>query len=276
MTPQEEFSSHNWQSLSQTSFLKSVEVHTTLPSTNSYALEHLSEYISDRLPKLILTEHQTAGRGRGEHRWWSQKGSLTFSLIVSEEHFSIPTHLISLISLRTGLAVSRTLQQLIKDTNHRDGADGISPVKLKWPNDVLLEGKKIAGILIETEQREQQLCLVIGVGINLNVKVMGAPEEIEGLAISLAEVLGEELSFFRTMELFLAEFSHAMGLSTAELQSLWSDYCYLTNHRVSLQQGEHVISGICQGIGEQGELLIESQSGIQRVIQGVVTSISEE
>ena len=127
----------------------SLEYHPHLPSTNTRALAWAEED-SLTLPALVLTDMQTAGRGRGDHRWWASPGALTFSLVVPglADREGTPW---SRIALTAGLAVGHALQQL---------QPGL-PVGLKWPNDVYVSGRKICGILVEVPPRRSDR-LVVG------------------------------------------------------------------------------------------------------------------
>ena len=136
------------EQLLDTTFLKSVQHFRQTDSTNAQAIKLLAAKDKLSTPCLVYAESQTAGRGRGGNQWWSQAGSLTFTVIVDVRQFSLTPKQLIKLPLLTGLAVLQTCQasvsKLASDSNGcRDD------FALKWPNDVYLSGRKLAGILIE-------------------------------------------------------------------------------------------------------------------------------
>src|SRR5690606_33648753 len=121
------------------------------------------------------------GRGRGANRWWSADGALTFSLIIDAG--PIPAERRPLVSLVAGGAVCEIVAAALP------AAD----VRLKWPNDVYVAGRKAGGILVEVPHEAPDL-LVIGIGLNVNVSLRDAPEDVQQRATALCDVTGEILS----------------------------------------------------------------------------------
>ena len=124
-----------------------------LNSTNTYALNTKFKLI--QLPALISCVEQTAGRGRGQNKWSSSIGSLPFSLVTTLSKLNVKEVDVHFIPLLMGYSIQKVLQRLLPD----------EPVQIKWPNDILVEGKKIAGILVERRVDDPEQ-LIIGVGIN--------------------------------------------------------------------------------------------------------------
>jgi BirA family biotin operon repressor/biotin-[acetyl-CoA-carboxylase] ligase len=144
----------------------------TADSTNDLARALESDLLRD-LPVLILAAHQIAGRGQHGNRWWSGPGSLTCSILVSGDRLPQP----ELVAVSSALAVASAIRRY---------GDHLDP-GLKWPNDVLIDGKKVSGILIESFCRSNRRFYVIGVGVNTNCRISDAPAEIRDQAISLWE-----------------------------------------------------------------------------------------
>ncbi|HBG68231.1 MAG TPA: biotin--[acetyl-CoA-carboxylase] ligase, partial [Kandleria vitulina] len=122
----------------------------TIPSTNDYLKEHYKECLS---PTIVTTEYQSKGRGRGNHQWISKKGEdLIFSLFVEDKRDGVTLTMIMAYSIVCALKS----QQI--------------DAKIKWPNDIYVNKKKVAGILTETIYEKDKHYLIIGVGLNINNK----------------------------------------------------------------------------------------------------------
>ncbi len=148
-----------------------------LPSTNSYAKQMNGDKV--RHGSLILTDYQTGGRGQYDRKWRVEPGqNLTFSLIFEPQK----TDRFNLLTLACVLAISEVLNEEL----------GIN-TRLKWPNDILLNQKKICGILTETQFSGNKLEQVV-VGIGLNVNQLNFPGELKSKATSLRKECGKELS----------------------------------------------------------------------------------
>jgi BirA family biotin operon repressor/biotin-[acetyl-CoA-carboxylase] ligase len=246
----------------------SLEYHPQLPSTNTRALAW-AEGDSLTLPALVLTDLQTAGRGRGDHRWWAAPGALTFSLIVPglADREGTPW---SRIALTAGLAVGHALQQL---------QPGL-PVGLKWPNDVYVSGRKICGILVEVPPRRNDR-LVVGMGLNVNNSMQQAPPEVANSAISLRDLAGYSFPLptvlIRVLCQFLGHFEALkqgdLAAADRSLASQWHEWCMLTGLRVRVETGRRVVEGTCTGIADSGALLLDTPQGQEQCLSGTVTVI---
>lgn len=175
-----------------------------LDSTNRYA----RDLLESRPPEgtLILAHTQTAGRGLAENTWYAEpRASLSFSLILYPGH--IPPNRLFGLSILTANSLADSLQALYPGY----------PVQIKWPNDLLLNEKKIAGILIEnTWQASRLSACIVGVGLNLNTRHF--PEALQAKASSLLLETGKEIS----AEAFFGQF--LSRLEGSYLQSRGSGY----------------------------------------------------
>jgi BirA family biotin operon repressor/biotin-[acetyl-CoA-carboxylase] ligase len=202
---------------------------------------------------LLLAERQTQGRGRRGRTWYQGPQSLAFSLLWRLPDGRAPSGL----SLAVGLAIAEALPVPASRT-----------AQLKWPNDVLIDGRKIAGILIESAGPQ---CFVIGIGINLG-SVDDLPPELSPIAGGIAnadktEVLARVLDRLVTI---LDEFS-ARGF--APLQSRWQDRHAYQDLAVNLffSEGGDPVQGVCRGVDASGELLLETATCIQTIASGEVS-----
>jgi BirA family biotin operon repressor/biotin-[acetyl-CoA-carboxylase] ligase len=199
---------------------------------------------------VVLTEWQTAGRGRRGQAWSSPPGGgLAFTLILRP---SEAPALWSRLALAAGLGMA-------------EGLDGFGvSAGVKWPNDVWVAGKKICGILVEADAG----FVVVGVGMNINVTEF--PEGLAHPATSLALELGEEVSreevlvsCLKKLEGRLAQIGPGFG----GLLKAWSTRCVLTGNDVRLDAGGVLKTGRVEGVSQQGELLLRTTSGLERVLQ---------
>lgn len=229
-------------SLCDDSRLASIWFRTQTDSTNNVGLDLLSNGTND-FPQLVLTEKQISGRGRGDKHWATSKGALTFSLLL--EKIEVPH---SLLSLLTGLSVVRTIQQLGK----------LVP-QIKWPNDVMIRGQKVAGILIESNARG----VVVGIGINVN------NEPTIEHATSLSQVSNKSFPIKEVLQLQIRSFFDVLELAQSQPERLveqcQSHMCYLEKH-LQLEVGSQQIEGKFVGLDLSGGMLLETASGPKRVL----------
>jgi BirA family biotin operon repressor/biotin-[acetyl-CoA-carboxylase] ligase len=181
------------------------------------------------LGSIVVADHQTAGRGRLDRRWESPPGT---ALLVSFVLRPNP-----ILSLAAGVAAAQ--------------ACGVG-VRLKWPNDLLLNGAKVGGILVEVTPRATAIC---GIGINLTWAPPGAAT-LNQDRDALLEKLRVELDRWAFAEL-------------EDVLALWRGLSDTLGRRVRVEQGEHVIEGTAEDIGPGGELIVD---GI-RVTFGSVTHL---
>lgn len=246
-------------------FLQGAEHHEAIASTNSRALELCADSELP-VPFLVSADHQTAGRGRGANRWWSSDGAIQFSVIVDAAEYELPESRWPQISLTAGAAVCQTLQSFV-------GSE-IS-VGLKWPNDVWLNGRKAAGILVEVPA-VQRGRLVIGVGLNVNNSFETAPPELQALATSMRDETGVESDRREVLVGLLRQLDNdlrCLAASNLALPDRWRRLCVLRDRTVSLDTGQQRVTGRCLGIADDGALRLQTDSGEQRLYGGVVSRI---
>ncbi len=219
---------------------------------------------------VIVARRQTAGRGRRGRVWQSAPGrSLSFSLLW---RFSEGVDL-SGLSLMVGLALVRTLSRM-----------GVCGLALKWPNDVLLEGRKLAGILIELSSsakvsEERRLAAVIGIGLNLRPMPpdsVPADQAIAALSDGLPSLPDGAELMAELLAALLAELHTQLSIFTREgfapFREEWQRYNAYADQAVQLLADfSPPLEGICRGVAEDGALLLETESGVQRIVNGEVS-----
>lgn len=250
--------------------VRRVELHDELPSTNDLALELAAGAPAADLPLLVLAVRQTGGRGRGDHRWWSAAGGLTFSVAVDTEALQLAPRRWPRIALATGLAVAETvLEQLRLEHRSRHA------VRVKWPNDVFVDGRKICGILTENVSRRPHR-LVIGIGLNVNNSWREAPAELHRVGTALVDVTQRQFSPQKILVDLLQRLQRSLADVADEsfpLTEAWRALCMLEGRTVTVEAGDTRTTGVCQGIDDDGALLLQNHGGVQRCAAGTVAKI---
>jgi BirA family biotin operon repressor/biotin-[acetyl-CoA-carboxylase] ligase len=149
------------------------------------------------------------------------------------------------------------------------------PTGLKWPNDVLLGGKKVSGILVEVPPRSppNPHRLVLGMGINVNNSLAAAPSELQSTATSLCDAAGAAFDLTDLLVTWLncfADHLHALATADPALPERWESLCTLTGKTIELQTGNRTVRGLCRGIDIDGALLVDTAAGPARLYAGAL------
>ena len=248
-------------------WLSSVQHFPSLGSTNDEARLLAQQtpvmQTSDKQALLIVADEQTAGRGRGANRWWTGAGSLAFSLLIDPAQWQIAREDIPLASLAVAAAVVDVLHDRLPQAR----------VGLHWPNDVFVEQAKIAGILTEGLSDGR---LILGVGLNVNNSVQQAPAELQTLATSLMDLTDEPHDRTALLQEILdavdANFAQ-LGRQPAAVGQYCHAICLQLGKTLHLDTGAGVVSGICQGIADDGALLLETSIGVQKYYGGALRQV---
>ena len=231
------------------------------PSTNTWAATH-----ADRLPHgaVVFTRHQTAGRGQHGRTWHSPTGVFTASFVLD-----FPIAQLSGLSLVIGLALIYAIEDLLPDQRGR--------LRLKWSNDLLIAGRKVAGILCEASgNRSRQTRVVVGVGLNRCVDFVQAGLSLDqvGNAISLHEisVVPDELALLERSRHYLMQVRDIVAQKCDSPQfcgivPLFPDLRQrdgLRDRPITIEINKEAISGQAIGFDDQGRLLLRSPNLIVR------------
>ena len=227
-------------------------------STNGFMLDHTTELKNG---DVCVAEYQSAGRGRRGRTWVSPYGHhLYFSLF-----WTFPQGMAQAMGL--SLVVACTLVEVLKSF-------GVENIGVKWPNDIYLDNKKLAGILIEMSgQADSQCQLIIGVGVNMAMseeqgKGIDQPwsdlSELVDMPDKTALVIALQKQLKRDIQLFERE-----GLAAFKTRWQASDLFY--GREIRLLMGEKSVEGICRGVDEQGAVLLETADGVQAFIGGEIS-----
>ena len=232
-------------------------VEFVVDSTNERLLQGLTSESSHG--DALCAEYQTLGRGRRGDKWVSPPGSgICLSLCW---FFDTPPSTFSALSLVVGIAIINSLEDL--------GATGL---QLKWPNDIMRGGKKIAGILIEMRAESAGICkTVIGVGINFNLPDQ-AKEQIDRPASDLGEQVNQRYTRNQVISEILAALSVHLDkfgrLGFSSFTDDWQRLDLLYGRKVRLELGERDFTGVANGVDRNGALIIKNKSGVERFLSG--------
>lgn len=240
----------------------------TIGSTNAEAISAASRGESDKLWYAAL--QQTAGRGRRGRAWESPYGNLAASLLIIPD--CDPAAVASL-GFVAGVALNMALQRILPSAALHTGLDGADAapgqlekrIALKWPNDVLAEGKKLAGILLEAQKlQDGRTAVVIGFGVN----VVAAPQGLPYPAASLRD-LGSQVDAETVFEALVESWVQAYkiwdnGIGLPAVLNLWRENAAGLGADVAVQRNKDVVRGVFETIDDAGRLIVRDNEG-QRI-----------
>ncbi|MFC1881449.1 biotin--[acetyl-CoA-carboxylase] ligase [Thermodesulfobacteriota bacterium] len=202
---------------------------------------------------VVIAGRQTAGRGRLNRQWLSDDGGLYFTLVLRPD---IPLPMSSRVNFLASLTLARVLRDLFQ-----------IEAAVKWPNDILVDDRKLSGMLSELEAEADRVFFInIGMGINVN----NDPTGVEPGAISLKNMLGREISRVRLLSRFFDEFEER--LKNAEFENIiseWKQYTVTLQRQVRIVTQREVTEGLAVDVDENGALIVRLADGsIKKIIYG--------
>lgn len=245
--------------LGDAAYVFALEAIDACPSTNTLLLDQAEAGAPSG--KVVITDRQTAGRGSRGRQWQaSPEASLTFSLLW---RFADDLEKLTGLSLVVGLAVVRALESL-----------GAKDVGLKWPNDILHDGRKLGGILVELHTEARSAGAVIGIGLNLALPpAFDTTSTIALTPTALSEILAPCPERTVVLAAVLCELARAMpqfahdGL--APFLADWQQRNVWRDQLVNLVRDKQILArGICRGIDSDGALLVEADGHLERFLSG--------
>lgn len=240
-----------------------LEVFSEIESTNSYLLDQPCP--PPGRYRVVIAEHQTAGRGRMDRTWYSPATS-GLSLSLAFTFRSMPENFPSL-SLAIGIGVAQAIERF-----------GIQGIGLKWPNDIVARDGKLGGVLSEVlPSNAEGVTVVVGIGLNIDFGDTGAQSMIVsslGRVVDLASCCDELPSrsamsaaviecLFETMARFEAD-------GFEPFHELWQQYDWLRGQQVQIETADGLISGMVEGIDTDGALLLKTDDERRRFSSGSV------
>ncbi|MDQ1317151.1 MAG: BirA family transcriptional regulator [Candidatus Poribacteria bacterium] len=240
---------------------KEVVFYTETTSTNDIALVLAGKGADEGT--LVIADSQTMGRGRGDHKWLAPAGtSILASLILRP---LIELSQINKIVLITAISIVYAIHNVIHQ-----------PALIKWPNDVVINNKKIAGILAETKTEKNSVSfVVVGFGINVNVPKISFPEEIADIATSLSIESGCEISRIHLLQEILRQIeSRYLKLDNDSFLDEWKNLSATIGRQVQIEYPDSIKTGFALDIDENGALTIKLNTGeTQRIMNDDIVRV---
>jgi len=231
-------------------------------STNTAAMAAAAEGAEEG--SVFLAEEQTAGRGRGANAWESERSAGIYCSVVLRP--VLPPSEVLVLALAAGLAVRAAIAQV----------DGRVTADLKWPNDVLIGGKKVCGILTEMNAEATRVrYIVVGIGINVNHSTF--PKEIESEAISLRMATGSEWSrvevaaaLLKSLDREYRSLVEQPGAQQSILQRFAEQSSWVRGKQVRVEENGSRVEGTTEGLDERGFLQVRTAQGLRTILSGTV------
>lgn len=239
------------------------EIHyfTHIDSTNNEAKK--LAFAGAAEGTLVVSEAQNSGRGRLSRGWFSPEQLGIWLSVVLRPPFSPQDA--PKCTLLAAVAITRAIGSVCQVT-----------CGIKWPNDILYEGRKLVGILTEMSAEMDAINhIIIGMGINVNMSGSDFPPELRPIATSLAEITGQPVSRLKLLTAVLMEleelYQAAVKCGFTEVLNEWRKYSVTLGQTVDITGINRQYSGLAVDIDEDGALLVETATGIQKVLAGDVS-----
>lgn len=238
---------------------RNVLIFKSTTSTNDIAAEYSNDKENDGLA--IFAERQTAGRGRAGTKWYSRSGdSILVSIVLSECRCSG-----ELLSLACAVATAEAI-----------GAVGGKQAQIKWPNDIILNGRKVAGILLESRTNNGRTSYIVGIGINCHQKKNRFRAELQATATSIDIESGSVCDRISLAKRVLGSMDHwlkAAENTGKKVTQRWRQLSTQLGHRVTVVFNGRKFVGNCIGIDPERGLIVQLDSGGTRFFDAAHASI---
>jgi BirA family transcriptional regulator, biotin operon repressor / biotin---[acetyl-CoA-carboxylase] ligase len=245
-------------------FGRKVYTFQTIDSTNNCARALAGCWAEEGT--VVIAEEQTAGKGRLGRSWLAAPGeNLTFSIVLRPD---LPSEEMNLLPLFVAVGVAAAVESVISMS-----------IQCKWPNDLLLNGKKFAGVLMEGSVSNNAVeYVIVGIGINVNQTLF--PPELTERATSLRLATGGPIdrdTLFRAILHSLeTEYDSLLASGFHQVLPRWLSYAPIVGRKVTIGQDGSVLTGTVRGISKHGGLILETDGEERVVFAGDVTILNME
>jgi BirA family biotin operon repressor/biotin-[acetyl-CoA-carboxylase] ligase len=239
--------------------LATFEHHAIVGSTMERARE-LAMRADCPLPAAVVADIQSLGRGQRGARWWQAQGSLAVSVVVDTAKASEAAPP-AVWSLACGVALAESLAACVP---------AIEPL-VRWPNDIEANGRKLAGILVETTPGGRA---IFGIGVNTTGSCREAPPPLDRKIVTVPDLSGGPLPRERLLVDFLPRLFRLLAATVVDPEAFVARYrlrCGLDGHPVTVFRGNERLTGICRGIAADGTLVLDAPTGRVCVHSGSLT-----
>jgi len=232
-------------------------------STNTLAMEMAAKGAPEGV---VIAETQTGGKGRLGRKWISPRGNLYLSVILRP---ALPTHKAPLITLMGAVAAARAIRTTCR-----------VPASIKWPNDILLSGRKAGGLLTEMSAEPERIKhVVLGIGLDVNMEMSELPADVRGLTTTLAVEAGARVDRTELVRQLLLELERWYGVFLSKENDVlreWGALNVTIGNRVAVSGLGDALQGLAQGIDSEGRLIVRQDDGtVRTVASGDVTILKK-
>jgi len=240
---------------------RKILVYDSTSSTNDLAAEYAKNKENDGL--VIFAEEQTAGRGRFGTKWHTGRAdSILCSVVLTDCKCTA-----ELLVLTCAVAVAEAI-----------GKPGGSEAKIKWPNDVRLNDKKVAGILLESKTDKQGTAYILGVGINCHQTKDSFPAELQQTATSIdieSRTIVDRISLTKRLLTSMDHWLKIAEKNSKKVTDQWRKLSIQLGHRVTITFGGRKFTGNCIGIDPEKGLIVQLDTGGTRFFDAAHTTIAK-
>lgn len=236
---------------------RNIHYFKEIDSTNSYAKNLLKD--EDMEGDIVISDIQKRGRGRKNRYWSSPLGGLWFSVILFP---NIPPQNAMLITMASSVSVAQGIYEVV----------GLKP-EIKWPNDLLIHGKKVCGILTEIDAEMDIINYsIVGIGINVNNQI---DNDLKDIAVSLKQVTGFDISRVKLLKSILSNFDKnylkLLSGDCDDIKKLWFSFSNIVGKQIKVEGEKSVLIGIVKDVDDYGCLILDVNGKITRVVTGDIS-----
>jgi BirA family transcriptional regulator, biotin operon repressor / biotin---[acetyl-CoA-carboxylase] ligase len=239
-----------------------VIVYASTSSTNDVAAQYAKNKNNDGL--VVLAEEQVRGRGRSGNKWVAGYGdSVICSILLTDCAVNA-----ELLSLTIAVATAEAIGKCAK-----------AEAKIKWPNDIILNNKKVAGILAESKKTGKHTAYIIGIGINCHQSKQNFPAELRKIATSIDIETGGQIDRISLIKRLLTSIQNWLEIAEQNKEEIiehWQRLSTQLGQRVSLIYNKKKFAGNCIGIDPENGLVLQLDTGGIRMFQAAQTTIAKE
>jgi BirA family transcriptional regulator, biotin operon repressor / biotin---[acetyl-CoA-carboxylase] ligase len=241
---------------------KKLVLYNCTASTNNVAVEYAKNKANDGL--VVLAEEQSSGRGRAGNKWFAGRGDSVLCSFLLTDCVISP----ELLSLASAIATAEAIGKCAK-----------AEAKIKWPNDIILNGKKVAGILVESKKTGKHNSLITGIGINCHQHKNDFSSELQKTATSIDIETGvsiDRTSLIKRLLISLDQWLATAQKNEQKVVERWQKLSTQLNHRLTIMYNRRRFIGNCIGVDPRQGLILQLDVGAIRMFDAAHTTIVKE